>query len=242
MSWTSIPASITQKLRLQPGRMFLVDTAQGRIVSDDEIKAELAAEHPYQEWLDAGLVHLDDLPERPLQRVSHQRTIVRQQIFGYTTEELNVLIEPMARTGIEALGSMGTDTPIAVLSARPRLLFDYFSQLFAQVTNPPLDAIREEIVTSLSATIGPEGDLLDPMPASCRLDHPAAPDPDQRGAGQDLGDQRRRGHARLPVQADRRQVPRVRGRPGAARRAGARVQGGHRGHRGRRPDPDPFRP
>ncbi len=162
------PATITQKLRLQPGRMFLVDTAQGRIVSDDEIKAELAAEHPYREWLDAGLVHLDDLPDRQHQRVSHERTLVRQQTFGYTTEELDILIKPMARAGVEALGSMGTDTPIAVLSARPRLLFDYFSQLFAQVTNPPLDAIREEIVTSLSATIGPECDLLDPLPASCR--------------------------------------------------------------------------
>ncbi|WP_027502759.1 glutamate synthase large subunit [Rhodococcus sp. UNC363MFTsu5.1] len=163
------PAKVIKKVRLQPGRMFLVDTAQGRIISDDEIKSELAAEHPYQEWLDAGLVHMADLPERDHVHMNHERVLIRQQMFGYTNEELNVLIAPMAKTGGEALGSMGTDTPIAVLSARPRLLFDYFSQLFAQVTNPPLDAIREEVVTSLGGSMGPEGDLLNPGPASCRL-------------------------------------------------------------------------
>ncbi|MFD4180927.1 glutamate synthase large subunit [Rhodococcus sp. NPDC058514] len=163
------PAKVIKKVRLQPGRMFLVDTAQGRIISDDEIKSELAAEHPYQEWLDAGLVHMADLPERDHVHMNHDRVLIRQQMFGYTNEELNVLIAPMAKTGGEALGSMGTDTPIAVLSARPRLLFDYFSQLFAQVTNPPLDAIREEIVTSIGGSMGPEGDLLNPGPASCRL-------------------------------------------------------------------------
>ncbi|MGW6375417.1 glutamate synthase large subunit [Rhodococcus sp. NPDC055112] len=163
------PAKVIRKVRLQPGRMFLVDTAQGRIISDDEIKSELAAEHPYQEWLDAGLVHMADLPERDHVHMNHDRVLIRQQMFGYTNEELNVLIAPMAKTGGEALGSMGTDTPIAVLSARPRLLFDYFSQLFAQVTNPPLDAIREEVVTSLGGSMGPEGDLLHPGPASCRL-------------------------------------------------------------------------
>ncbi|MFC7448340.1 glutamate synthase large subunit [Rhodococcus daqingensis] len=163
------PAKVIKKVRLQPGRMFLVDTAQGRIISDDEIKSELAAEHPYQEWLDGGLVHMGDLPERDHVHMNHDRVLIRQQMFGYTNEELNVLIAPMAKTGGEALGSMGTDTPIAVLSARPRLLFDYFSQLFAQVTNPPLDAIREEVVTSLGGSMGPEGDLLNPGPASCRL-------------------------------------------------------------------------
>jgi len=163
------PAKVIKKVRLQPGRMFLVDTAQGRIISDDEIKSELAAQHPYQEWLDAGLVHMADLPERDHVHMNHERVLIRQQMFGYTNEELNVLIAPMAKTGGEALGSMGTDTPIAVLSARPRLLFDYFSQLFAQVTNPPLDAIREEVVTSLGGSMGPEGDLLHPGPASCRL-------------------------------------------------------------------------
>jgi len=162
------PATVVRRMRLQPGRMFLVDTAQGRIVDDEEIKAELAAEHPYQEWLDAGQFHLDDLPQGNYVRMPHHRVVLRQQAFGYTYEELNLLVAPMARTGGEALGSMGTDTPIAVLSQRPRMLYDYFQQLFAQVTNPPLDAIREEVVTSLQGVIGPEGDLLNPDENSCR--------------------------------------------------------------------------
>jgi glutamate synthase (NADPH/NADH) large chain len=162
------PATVVTKGRLQPGRMFLVDTAQGRIVADEEIKATLAAEHPYDEWLTAGLVELPSLPERDHIVYSHDSVLRRQQVFGYTHEELKVLVAPMARTGIEPIGSMGTDTPIAVLSDRPRLLFDYFQQLFAQVTNPPLDAIREELVTALSSTFGPEGNLLRPTPASCR--------------------------------------------------------------------------
>ena len=162
------PTTVVRKIRLRPGRMFLVDTAQGRIVGDDELKASLAAEQPYEEWLDAGLIHLHDLPARPHVRHGHSSVLRRQLVFGYTSEELDTLLAVMARNGAEAIGSMGTDTPIAVLSARTRLLFDYFSQLFAQVTNPPLDAIREELVTSLGSTIGPEGDLLDPRPASCR--------------------------------------------------------------------------
>ncbi|MBU9767220.1 glutamate synthase large subunit [Mycobacterium sp. TNTM28] len=162
------PSTVVQKLRLQPGRMFLVDTAQGRIVSDEEIKAQLAGEQPYQEWIEQGLFPLDELPPGDYVRMPHHRVVLRQQIFGYTYEELSLLVAPMARTGAEALGSMGTDTPIAVLSARPRMLFDYFQQLFAQVTNPPLDAIREEVVTSLQGVIGPEGDLLNPGPDSCR--------------------------------------------------------------------------
>jgi glutamate synthase (NADPH/NADH) large chain len=162
------PSRVVQKLRLQPGRMFLVDTAQGRIVSDEEVKAELAADLPYQEWLDAGLFQLDDLPPGDYVRMPHRRVVLRQQAFGFTYEELNMLVAPMARTGAEALGSMGTDTPVAVLSARPRMLYDYFQQLFAQVTNPPLDAIREEVVTSLQGTVGPEGDLLNPNAESCR--------------------------------------------------------------------------
>ncbi len=162
------PATVVRRMRLQPGRMFLVDTAQGRIVSDEEVKAQLAAERPYQEWLDDGLFHLDELPQGDYVRMPHHRVVLRQQAFGYTYEELNLLVAPMARTGAEALGSMGTDTPIAVLSARPRMLFDYFQQLFAQVTNPPLDAIREEVVTSLQGVIGPEGDLLNPNENSCR--------------------------------------------------------------------------
>ncbi len=161
-------SNIVQKGRLQPGKMFLVDTAQGRIVGDEEIKRELADQLPYDEWLHAGLAHLDDLPPRDF-LTPHASSIVRdQRVFGYTTEELKILVSPMAKNAYEALGSMGTDTPIAVLSQRPRLLFDYFSQLFAQVTNPPLDAIREELVTSMSACVGPEGNLLEPTPASCR--------------------------------------------------------------------------
>ncbi|GAA1144850.1 glutamate synthase large subunit [Nocardioides aquiterrae] len=163
------PEKVVRKGRLQPGRMFLVDTDEHRIIEDEEIKAELAAEHPYDEWLHAGLIHLDDVPEREHIVHTHASVTRRQQVFGYTAEELRVLLTPMANTGAEPIGSMGTDTPIAALSERPRLLFDYFSQLFAQVTNPPLDAIREELVTSLAGTIGPESNLLDPAPASCRM-------------------------------------------------------------------------
>jgi glutamate synthase (NADPH) large chain len=162
------PARVVRKGRLQPGRMFLVDTVAGRIVEDAEVKSTLAAEHPYDEWLHAGILHLEDLPEREHVTHTHESVVRRQQAFGYTEEELRILISPMARTGAEAIGSMGTDSPIAALSDRPRLLFDYFSQLFAQVTNPPLDAIREELVTSLGTLIGPEQNLLTPSPASCR--------------------------------------------------------------------------
>jgi glutamate synthase (NADPH) large chain len=162
------PATVVRKGRLQPGRMFLVDLDERRIVEDDEIKDGLAAEAPYEEWLHAGLLRLEDLPPREHIVHTHRSVTRRQQIFGYTEEELRVLLTPMARAAAEPIGSMGTDTPIATLSDRPRLLFDYFTQLFAQVTNPPLDAIREELVTSLSGTIGPEGNLLHPGPASCR--------------------------------------------------------------------------
>ncbi|MCL2732802.1 MAG: glutamate synthase large subunit, partial [Actinomycetia bacterium] len=162
------PGTIVRKGRLQPGRMFLVDTVTHRIVEDDEIKAEMAAQHPYSEWLDGGLIDLADLPEREHIVHTHASVTRRQQTFGYTEEELRVILAPMARAGAEPIGSMGTDSPIAALSDRPRLLFDYFTQLFAQVTNPPLDAIREELVTSLISTIGPSGNLLEPSPASCR--------------------------------------------------------------------------
>ncbi|NUR25376.1 MAG: glutamate synthase large subunit, partial [Catenulispora sp.] len=162
------PATVVAKGRSQPGRMFLVDTASGRVVGDEEIKSELAAAAPYAEWLHGGLIHLESLPEREHLVYTHDSVQRRQQTFGYTEEELKILVGPMARTGAEPLGSMGTDTPVSALSKRPRLLYDYFQQIFAQVTNPPLDAIREEMVTSLSLTIGPEGNLLDPGPASCR--------------------------------------------------------------------------
>lgn len=162
------PGRIAHKGRLRPGQMFLADLEQHRIIPNDEIKQQLAAEHPYGEWLTAGLVELDDLPEREHTVHGHASVTRRQQVFGYTDEELRLIVTPMANTGAEPIGSMGTDTPIAALSERPRMLFDYFVQLFAQVTNPPLDAIREELVTSLVTTIGSEHNLLDPGPASCR--------------------------------------------------------------------------
>jgi glutamate synthase (NADPH) large chain len=160
---------VIEKGRLQPGRMFLVDTKKGRIVRDEEIKAELASARPYREWLDRQLLHLDDVEPRESHRAEKVPLLTRQQVFGYTHEELKLLIAPMARDGKEALGSMGTDTPLAVLSTRPRLLYDYFKQLFAQVTNPPLDAIREELVTALRTMIGPEGNLFAPSERSCNM-------------------------------------------------------------------------
>ncbi|MBW4721289.1 glutamate synthase large subunit [Saccharothrix obliqua] len=162
------PATVVRKGRLEPGRMFLVDTARGRIVDDEEIKGELAAEHPYREWVADGVLHLADLPAREREVPTHASLVRRQQAFGYTEEELSLLLRPMALTGAEPIGSMGNDAPFAPLSDRPRQLFDYFTQLFAQVTNPPLDAIREELVTSLHATLGAEPNLLAADASSCR--------------------------------------------------------------------------
>jgi glutamate synthase (NADPH/NADH) large chain len=162
------PERVIRKGRLQPGRMFLVDTSKGRLVEDEEIKAELAAEHPYDEWIASDQVRLDELPARTMLTPQHGRVVTQQRQFGYTNEELRIIVAPMARTGAEPIGSMGSDTSIAVLSNRSRLLYDYFTQLFAQVTNPPLDAIREELVTSLAATIGPEANLLEARCGSCR--------------------------------------------------------------------------
>ena len=163
--------TIVEKGRLQPGRMFLIDTSEGRIIRDHEIKATIAGSRPYGEWIESNLVTLEDLPSG-VSRSSGESSVTQlQQEFGYTVEEKKLLISPMARDGKEAIGSMGTDTPIAVLSDRSRHLADYFQQLFAQVTNPPLDAIREEIITSLFARVGPEGNLFDPTPASCRTIH-----------------------------------------------------------------------
>ena len=159
---------IARKGRLQPGKMFLVDIENGRVVEDDEIKDRLASEAPYGQWLEEGIVRLSDLPAREHIFYPHSSVVRRQRAFGYTEEELRILLTPMAKSGAEPIGSMGTDTPIAALSEKPRLLFDYFSQLFAQVTNPPLDAIREELVTSLGGSIGPEHNLLDPGPQSCQ--------------------------------------------------------------------------
>ncbi len=162
------PSTVVRKGRLEPGRMFLVDTGAGRIVPDEEVKAQLAAQRPYAQWVVEHSVFLDQLPER--EHVQHSPASVRrrQRAFGYTEEELKILLAPMARTGAEPLGAMGSDTPVAVLSKRPRLLFDYFTQMFAQVTNPPLDAIREELVTSIGGAIGPEPNLLEDLPEHAR--------------------------------------------------------------------------
>ena len=162
------PENVAYKGRIQPGRMFLVDTAQGRIVDDEEIKAEIAGRRPYGEWLAQNRVVLDDLPKPPSVPEPDFETLnTRQRAFGITQEDLDLLMEPMATASKEAEGSMGTDTPLAVLSDRPQLLFGYFKQLFAQVSNPPLDAIREELVTSLESTIGSEQNLFEEMPRHC---------------------------------------------------------------------------
>ncbi|MBX7435347.1 glutamate synthase large subunit [Mycobacterium sp. Y57] len=161
-------AEVVAKGRLQPGKMLLIDTAAGRIVSDDEVKEELSKAEPYGEWLHAGLLDLKTLPERARIQPNHESVVRRQVSFGYTEEDLRILLTPMAASGGEPLGSMGTDTPTAVLSKRSKLLYDYFVELFAQVTNPPLDAIREEIVTSMARIMGPEQNLLEPTAASCR--------------------------------------------------------------------------
>ena len=170
------PEMIVQKGRLQPGRMFLIDTELGRIVADEELKAKVAREHPYQVWLDQNHVLLEDLPEPPhVHEPDHQTVFQRQQAFGYTFEDLRFILGPMASDGVQPLGSMGTDTPLAVLSNKPQLLYNYFKQLFAQVTNPPIDPIREEIITSTETMVGSEGNLLQPTPESCRmikLEHP----------------------------------------------------------------------
>ncbi len=170
------PENILIKERLHPGRIFLVDTQEGRIIDDDEIKGDLARENPYGKWLAQKLIHLSNLPTTPvLERPDQETVLTRQRAFGYTEEDLRILIAPMAQNGTEPIGSMGTDTALAVLSDRPRLLYDYFKQLFAQVTNPPLDAIREELVTDMGSTLGAEGNVLAPSAESChhiKVDYP----------------------------------------------------------------------
>lgn len=165
-----IPAQdVVMKGRLQPGRMFLVDTVEGRIVDDEEIKRAIASERPYRQWLSDHQVHLNDLPAAPeVPQPDHETLLQRQIAFGYTFEDERLLLAPMASNGVEAVGSMGNDTPLAVLSNQPRLLYDYFKQLFAQVTNPPIDCIREEIIISAETRLGSEGNLLNPQPADCR--------------------------------------------------------------------------
>src|SRR5262249_36420048 len=140
------PSQILLKGRLQPGKMFLVDTREGRIIEDAELKHKIASAEPYRQWLNEQMIRIADLPTAPeLPLPDHATVLLRQQAFGYTHEDLRILMAPMAKNGEEAIGSMGTDTPLAVLSDRSPLLFNYFKQLFAQVTNPPLDAIREEL-------------------------------------------------------------------------------------------------
>lgn len=163
------PHKIRQKGRLQPGRMFVVDTQQGRIIDDEEIKADIVGRKPYRQWVTQYRVSLDELPE-PLNvpQPDHPTLRQRQQAFGFTVEELKMVITPMVISGEEAISSMGTDTPLAVLSNRPQLLFKYFKQLFAQVTNPPIDPIREQLVMSLVTTIGPKPNLIAEIPEACR--------------------------------------------------------------------------
>jgi glutamate synthase domain-containing protein 2/glutamate synthase domain-containing protein 1/glutamate synthase domain-containing protein 3 len=163
------PERILYKGRLQPGRMLLIDTKEGRIISDDELKQNLAAKHPYREWLDQYLFTLDQLAEAPpLAEPELETLLQRQKAFGYSYEELRLILGPMAQDMVEPIGAMGTDIPLAVLSDQPQLLYNYFKQLFAQVTNPPIDAIREEIVTGTETFLGTEGNLLNPQPESCR--------------------------------------------------------------------------
>ncbi|HKI69147.1 MAG TPA: glutamate synthase central domain-containing protein, partial [Verrucomicrobiae bacterium] len=170
------PERVLLKGRLQPGRMFLVDTEQGRIVADEELKNKYASQQPYRKWLDDDHVLLKDLPDPGFRTdPGHQTVLQRQLAFGYTFEDLRFLIGPMANDGVQPIGSMGTDTPLAVLSNKPQLLYNYFKQLFAQVTNPPIDPIREENITSTETMVGTEGNLLEPTPLSCRmikLEHP----------------------------------------------------------------------
>jgi glutamate synthase (ferredoxin) len=166
------PERVALKGRLEPGRMFLVNMKEGRIVADEEIKQSIATAQPYQSWLAQHMVSLEQLqspePEK-IPEADPDSLLQRQTAFAYTFEELRLLLTPMARDGVEAIGAMGTDTPLAVLSNRPKLLYDYFQQLFAQVTNPPIDSIREEIITSPETTIGSERNLLKPEPESCHL-------------------------------------------------------------------------
>ena len=164
------PERIAVKGRLQPGKMFLVSLEEGRIIADEELKKKYSSAQPYGKWLEENHVLLKNLPEPAhVHEEDHSTILQLQQAFGYTFEDLRFLIAPMARDGQQPLGSMGTDTPLAVLSQKPQLLYNYFKQLFAQVTNPPIDPIREEIITSTEIMVGGEGNLLEPTPESARL-------------------------------------------------------------------------
>lgn len=163
------PENVVCKERLHPGKMLLIDTVEGRIINDGELKEKIAGEHPYEQWLQQNLVTLDKLPEpASVSGPDHDTLIKRMKVFGYNYEDLRSILLPMSRDGVEPLGAMGNDTPLAVLSDRPQLLYNYFKQLFAQVTNPPIDALREDIVTGTETYMGSEGDLLNPSSESCR--------------------------------------------------------------------------
>ena len=211
------PQEIVMKGRLQPGKMFLIDTREGRIIDDTELKQKIATEKPYREWLNEHMVRIADLPPaRQLPEPDHETVLLRQQMFGYTHEDLRILMAPMAKSGEEAIGSMGTDTPLAVLSDRAPPLFNYFKQLFAQVTNPPLDAIREELVTSMSTALGPERNLLKPEPESCRMIKILSPVMDNERSGEAAA----HSAGRLQVRHAADDVPRFRRRHGPAPRDG----------------------
>ncbi|MDO4909417.1 MAG: glutamate synthase large subunit [Corynebacterium sp.] len=162
------PKHVVKRTRVQPGKMFLVNTAEGRIVPDEEIKRELASAEPYGKWIEENFIDPKKLPVTRYEYMPHDRVVLRQRVFGYTEEDVDILIRPMALNGAEAIGSMGTDTPIAAISQRPRMLFDFFAQRFAQVTNPPLDSIREKSVTSLHTQLGAQSDVLNPTPEAAR--------------------------------------------------------------------------
>lgn len=169
-------ANIEYKGRLQPGKMFLVDIKEGRIISDEEIKSRISTQKPYTQWVKENQVNLNELPSTGYQfKPDHETVLNRQVAFGYSVEDLKFVIAPMVGTATEATGSMGNDTPLAVLSQKPQLLFNYFKQLFAQVTNPAIDSIREELVMSMEVTLGKEQNLLDESPEHCRklkVEHP----------------------------------------------------------------------
>src|SRR5262249_5866499 len=171
------PENVLLKGRLQPGRMFLIDLQQGRIIADEELKHRIANEHPYADWLRDNIVALEELPGRDEPESEHDslQILRQQQAVGYTTEDLKILLAPRALEANEAIGSMGNDPALAVLSDRPQLLYNYFKQLFAQVTNPPVDCIREEIIMSMETTIGAEFNLLEPTPRSARQIKLASP-------------------------------------------------------------------
>ncbi len=163
------PEDVIQHGRLEPGKMFLVDMNEGRIIEDDEIKNLVVTKRPYKKWLDENLLHLAQIPYTdniiPTENVDFE---TRQRLFGYTIEDLKTIISPMGASGNEAISSMGNDTPLAVLSEQPQLLYNYFKQLFAQVTNPPLDGIREEIITDISLAIGGDYNIFDIVPKHCK--------------------------------------------------------------------------